>query len=108
MGLALIVGAWLFMRRGASAGRCSLSRAVPADQARAAHAGRATRRGERRGDRRHRAGPEIPEEAREREDIRQKALGLAKAEPEVAAQLIRAWMVKKRALTPAGAGRDGG
>ena len=52
--------------------------------------------------------PECRRRLREREDIRQKALGLAKAEPEVAAQLIRAWMVKKRALAPAGAGRDGG
>ena len=72
------------------------------------HAGGATRRGERRGDRRHGAGRECRRTLREREDIRQKALGLAKAEPEVAAQLIRAWMVKKRSLAPAGAGRDGG
>ena len=52
----------------------------------------------------------VPEEfiriSKEREGVRQKALGLASTEPEAAAQLIRAWMVKKKALHPAGAGHD--
>ena len=103
VGLGLIVGAWLFMR-GRKRRPVSLSRSVPADQARAAMPAErlaAASDGVT-------FDTEIPEELREREDIRQKALGLAKAEPEVAAQLIRAWMVKKRSLAPAGAGRDGG
>ena len=103
VGLGLIVGAWLFMR-GRKRRPASLSRSVPADQARAAMPAErlaAASEGVT-------FDTEIPEELREREDIRQKALGLAKAEPEVAAQLIRAWMIKKRSLAPAGAGRDGG
>jgi flagellar biosynthesis/type III secretory pathway M-ring protein FliF/YscJ len=40
---------------------------------------------------------------REREGLRQKAVGLASSEPEAAAQLIRAWMVKKKSLQGAGA-----
>jgi flagellar M-ring protein FliF len=39
---------------------------------------------------------------REREGLRQKAVGLASSEPEAAAQLIRAWMVKKKSLQGAG------
>jgi flagellar M-ring protein FliF len=54
--------------------------------------------------------PVVPEEllrlGREREGLRQKAVGLASSEPEAAAQLIRAWMVKKKALQ--GVGADGG
>jgi flagellar biosynthesis/type III secretory pathway M-ring protein FliF/YscJ len=53
----------------------------------------------------------VPEEfvrlGRERHNLRQKAIGLADKEPEVAAQLIRAWMVKRKALQTAGATRDG-
>ena len=106
VGLGLIVGAWLFMR-GRKRRPASLSRSVPADQARAAMpAERLAAAGE--GVTVDTALAGLTEEVREREDIRQKALGLAKAEPEVAAQLIRAWMVKKRSLAPAGAGRDGG
>jgi flagellar M-ring protein FliF len=104
VGLGLIVGAWLFMR--VRKRRPALSRAVPADQARAAMpAERLAAASE--GVTVDTALAGMPEEVREREDIRQKALGLAKAEPEVAAQLIRAWMIKKRSLAPAGAGRDG-
>jgi flagellar biosynthesis/type III secretory pathway M-ring protein FliF/YscJ len=33
---------------------------------------------------------------REREDIRQKAFTMATGEPEATAQLLRAWMVKKK------------
>ena len=106
VGLGLIVGAWLFMRRRKRR-PASLSRAVPADQARAAMpAERLAAASE--GVTVDTLLPGMSEELREREDIRQKALGLAKAEPEVAAQLIRAWMIKKRSLAPAGAGRDGG
>jgi len=54
--------------------------------------------------------PVVPEElmrlGREREGLRQKAVGLASSEPEAAAQLIRAWMVKKKALQ--GVSADGG
>ena len=46
------------------------------------------------------AQPLVPEEllelSRERDDIRQKAFSLATAEPEATAQLIRAWLVKKK------------
>ena len=52
------------------------------------------------------ASMELPEEfarlGRERDGLRQQALGIASAEPEAAAQLIRAWMVKKKSLVPAG------
>jgi flagellar M-ring protein FliF len=44
--------------------------------------------------------PLVPEEllqaSREREDIRQKALTLANTEPDATAQLLRAWLVKKK------------
>jgi flagellar M-ring protein FliF len=57
------------------------------------------------------AAPDVPEEfvrlGRERDSLRQKALGLADREPEVAAQLIRAWMVKRKALQTVGGPRDG-
>ena len=106
VGLGLIVGGWLFMR-ARKRRPVNLSRAVPADQARAAMpAERLAAASDGVTLDTEMAG--MPEELREREDIRQKALGLAKAEPEVAAQLIRAWMIKKRSLAPAGAGRDGG
>jgi len=55
--------------------------------------------------------PGAPEEfvrvSKEREGLRQKAVGLASSEPEVAAQLVRAWMVKK-AGQPVGVGHDVG
>jgi flagellar M-ring protein FliF len=54
------------------------------------------------------AAPLVPEEilalTREREDIRQRATAMASAEPEASAQLVRAWLVKKK---PAGTGRGG-
>jgi flagellar M-ring protein FliF len=44
--------------------------------------------------------PLVPDElldlSREREDIRQKALAMATTEPEATAQLLRAWLIKKR------------
>ncbi len=43
---------------------------------------------------------------RERDDLRQKALGMASGEPEATAQLLRAWMVKKKSSQPAWGGRD--
>jgi flagellar biosynthesis/type III secretory pathway M-ring protein FliF/YscJ len=46
------------------------------------------------------AGPIVPEElmaiSRERDDIRQKVVGMATSEPDASAQLIRAWLVKKK------------
>jgi flagellar M-ring protein FliF len=46
--------------------------------------------------------PLVPEEllelSREREEIRQKALTMATTEPDATAQLLRAWLVKKRQL----------
>jgi len=53
--------------------------------------------------------PLVPDElldlSREREDIRQKALAMATTEPEATAQLLRAWLVKKRQIpaVPGGA-----
>lgn len=54
--------------------------------------------------------PLVPEEllelSREREDIRQKAFDMATTEPDATAQLLRAWLVKKRQLpAPAEAAR---
>jgi len=46
--------------------------------------------------------------SKERDGVRQKALGLANAEPEAAAQLVRAWMMKKKALQPVGSGQHVG
>jgi flagellar M-ring protein FliF len=113
VGLALVMGLWLFMRRR-KRGRAlaDLTRAVPVDRARGATpAERLVAESEGAADDTA-ALPGVPEEflriSREREDIRQKAVGLATAEPEVAAQLIRAWMMRRRGLAPAGGGRDGG
>ena len=39
---------------------------------------------------------ELMEQSREREDIREKASSMANAEPDATAQLLRAWLVKKR------------
>jgi flagellar M-ring protein FliF len=54
----------------------------------------------------------VPEEfvrlGRERDGLRQQALDLATGEPAAAAQLIRAWMVKKRALEPGGGAAHAG
>jgi flagellar biosynthesis/type III secretory pathway M-ring protein FliF/YscJ len=47
--------------------------------------------------------PIVPEDmlqlTREREDIREKALAMASSEPDATAQLLRAWLVKKKNLT---------
>jgi predicted acyl esterase len=52
----------------------------------------------------------VPEEfariSKERDGVRQKAMGLASAEPEATAQLLRAWMVKKKALQSVGSGQN--
>jgi flagellar biosynthesis/type III secretory pathway M-ring protein FliF/YscJ len=46
--------------------------------------------------------PLVPQEllelSRERDEIRQKALTMASSEPDATAQLLRAWLVKKRQL----------
>jgi flagellar M-ring protein FliF len=57
----------------------------------------------------HEAGTpeEIMRASKDHEGLRQKAVGLASAEPEVAAQLIRGWMAKKKTPQSVGAGRDG-
>ena len=39
---------------------------------------------------------ELMEQSRERDEIREKASGMANAEPDATAQLLRAWLVKKR------------
>jgi flagellar biosynthesis/type III secretory pathway M-ring protein FliF/YscJ len=53
--------------------------------------------------------PLVPEEllevTREREDIRQKAFSLANNEPDATAQLLRAWLVKKKAGAHVGRGQ---
>ena len=53
--------------------------------------------------------PLVPEEllevTREREDIRQKAFALANNEPDATAQLLRAWLVKKKAGASVGRGQ---
>jgi flagellar biosynthesis/type III secretory pathway M-ring protein FliF/YscJ len=47
--------------------------------------------------------PIVPEDmlqlTREREDIREKAFAMASSEPDATAQLLRAWLVKKKNLT---------
>jgi flagellar M-ring protein FliF len=45
---------------------------------------------------------------REREDIRQKALTMANTEPDATAQLLRAWLVKKKAPQPVRGGSHAG
>lgn len=56
------------------------------------------------------AGPEVPEEflrlGQERKGLRQRALAVATGEPDASAQLIRAWM-SRRKLRPAGGGDAG-
>jgi flagellar basal-body M-ring protein/flagellar hook-basal body protein fliF len=44
---------------------------------------------------------------RDREELRRRAVGFATAEPEASAQLIRAWMVKRRTLATVGEDRNG-
>lgn len=103
----LATAAWLVMRKK-KGGRAEpeLTRAVPVDTPRGASpAERLAAAADDGGD--VAALPGVPDEllrlTREREDVRQKALNLATSEPEVAAQLIRAWMVKKRPGAPVGA-----
>lgn len=54
--------------------------------------------------------PDVPEEVlratRKSEDLKQQALALATAEPQATAQLLRAWLVKKKSLQPATGGPD--
>lgn len=50
---------------------------------------------------------ELLQQSRERDDIRQKAFTMASTEPDATAQLLRAWLVKKKSLQPARGGRDG-
>jgi flagellar M-ring protein FliF len=45
---------------------------------------------------------------REREEIRQKAFAMASGEPDATAQLLRAWLVKKKAAVSAGSAAHGG
>jgi flagellar biosynthesis/type III secretory pathway M-ring protein FliF/YscJ len=51
--------------------------------------------------------PELSEEfariGEQRKAIRERALKLASTEPDATAQLLRAWMVKKKAIPPVGA-----
>ncbi len=49
---------------------------------------------------------ELLQQGREREDIRHKAVAMASTEPDATAQLLRAWLVKKKSLQPARGGRD--
>lgn len=54
----------------------------------------------------------VPEEfariSKERDGVRQKAMGLASTDPEATAHLLRAWMVKKKALQPVGSSQHAG
>jgi len=104
--VAMAVGVWWTMVRGRTQARAlaevSLSVSQDAERvARGAGAPTAAKTVPRV------AQPLVPEEllelSRERDDIRQKAFSLATAEPEATAQLIRAWLVKKKAQ-PAGHG----
>jgi flagellar M-ring protein FliF len=56
-------------------------------------------------------GAGLPDEflrlGRERKGLRQRAVALAQAEPEATAQLLRAWMVRRRARPALGGGADG-
>jgi flagellar biosynthesis/type III secretory pathway M-ring protein FliF/YscJ len=54
----------------------------------------------------------VPEEfariSKERDGVRQKAMGLASTDPEATAHLLRAWMVKKKVLQPVGSSQHAG
>lgn len=50
---------------------------------------------------------ELMEQSREREDIRDKASSMANAEPDATAQLLRAWLVKKRSQPVRVGSQDG-
>jgi flagellar biosynthesis/type III secretory pathway M-ring protein FliF/YscJ len=56
-------------------------------------------------------GPIVPDEliraTKAREDIRQKALTLAQTQPDAVAQVLRAWIVKKKTAQPVAGERDG-
>jgi flagellar biosynthesis/type III secretory pathway M-ring protein FliF/YscJ len=111
LGAALILAAWFLLRRRARhRALADVARSLQMQEARASapSADLATTAGLEAES--EAVMPGVPEEfvrvSKEREGLRQKALGLASSEPEVAAQLIRAWMVKKKALQPVGAGHD--
>jgi flagellar M-ring protein FliF len=104
---------WMLRRRKRQRALDEITRSLQADEARPARpvaaAGAAALGAQLDVD--DTGAPDVPEEfvrlGRERDSLRQKALGLADNDPEVAAQLIRAWMVKRKALQTAGATRDG-
>jgi flagellar M-ring protein FliF len=99
---ALVLAAWVMRRQGRRRALAEVARSLHSQETRSVAAGQQSEAADM---------PGVPEEfvriSKERDGVRQKALGLASAEPEATAQLIRAWMVKKKALQPVGTGHDG-
>jgi len=101
--VAMAVVVWLTMVRGRAQARAlaEVSLSVSQDAERVARGGAASATPTAAKHVPRVAQPLVPEEllelSRERDDIRQKAFSLATAEPEATAQLIRAWLVKKKA-----------
>jgi flagellar M-ring protein FliF len=98
--LALAALAWVLLRRARQRTLAEVAAALGRpDAAPAAEAPAAP------------ADPRLAEElgrvGRERDELRQKALQLASGEPEAAAQLIRAWLVKRPVQASAGGAHGG-
>lgn len=109
--VAAAVGTWILRRRSRQRALEEVARSLHMQGGRGA--GSAT---DPTGSRGHEAGEStmegVPDEfariSKERDGARQKALGLASAEPAAAAELVRAWMVKKKALQPVGSSQHVG
>lgn len=113
--LVVVAALWLMLRgrsrqraRAAVALTLEEDEAMPAGAA-AGGAGAIPSR-PRAGTMRRVAAPLVAEElleaGRQHDDIRQKAFTLATSEPDETAQLLRAWLVKKKSLAPVKAGSD--
>ena len=113
VGVVLVVAVLFFLLRGRSRQRARAVAALTIQEDEAmAGAGETAPRPRAQAGGMPRAGgglvaEELMEAGRRHDDIRQKAFTLATAEPDETAQLLRAWLVKKKSLAPAKAGSDG-
>jgi flagellar M-ring protein FliF len=107
-GLAFV---WLLRQQSRRRGLAEVTRSLEEQEARAASSGGPSDGRAVAPDTELDELPGVPEEllrmTKKQEDLRQQATTLASTEPQAAAQLIRAWLVKKKSLQAAG-GRDAG
>jgi flagellar biosynthesis/type III secretory pathway M-ring protein FliF/YscJ len=102
---------WLLRQQSRRRGLAEVTRSLEEQEARAASSGGPSDGRAVAPDTELDELPGVPEEllrmTKKQEDLRQQATTLASTEPQAAAQLIRAWLVKKKSLQAAG-GRDAG